>query len=514
MNDRCSACTHKFNVIGGDGPSPCRIACYGQNPGKQEESNAAKGYGGRVFIGEAGREYTEHYLLLAGLTRSGDVYTDNVMRCHTDNDRKPTPKEIAACSAHWMPQELAERNPEIVVLMGAPACSIVPSIWLERDHGYPFKVDLFGTKRWVVPMYHPAAGLHDPSVMTPLAQDWEYLRKILRGDYSTPMDAYPDPEYIDLTGDHEAIRYYSDPGNYADNSCMARDTEFLQDKHSPHKEPFCVTFTVLAGTGYMIRAVDREGLRILGENMPRFHTAFHNALADQDVEEAMGLPHTPPWVMDDTMQLASHQQDLSQKLKALAWRLAGMTMQDYEDVVMPYSRQAVLEWLEAAYDIAVLTPATKTKHAAKKRKVPKTEKAMLKLWAEIGVFNPAEKPDGYFHFKIAEEAVCDSDLTKKILHIFKHTAKPIPQDADKPYNPWDNWQSQVVAGLGPEFAHEITKRIGELPKASIAEVYKRDPQAAVYYASRDSDATRRIYPVLLERSHKYDGRVMPGDIDR
>lgn len=512
MNDRCATCTGRFHVVAGDGPDRCRAALFGQNPGKQEEASAERGEYGRVFIGDAGRELNEHYLALAGLVRSEDVFVSNVMKCHTENDRKPSPREIATCAAHFMPRELEEKNPDLVVLMGAPACSIVPAIWLEAHHGFPMKVDLFGTERWTVPMYHPAAGLHDPSLMTEMIQDWERLRKILGGDYSVPVDEYPNPDYRDLTGDHAAIRNVLQDGINCNSREMflARDTEYLQLKKSPIKTPWCSTFTIYPGTGYMIRAVDREGLQILGSYMRLYFGILHNALADLDVEQAMGLPECP---YDDTMQLSSHQQDLPQKLKALAWRLAGMTMKDYEDVVMPYSRTAVLEWLEQAYDIAVLTPTTKTKYTKKKRKVPKTEKAMQKLWAEIGAFNPEEGPDGYFYFKLVEQEVCDSDLTRKILHLHKHTAKPVPADGTA-YNPWEAWQAQVVEKLGPEVDHEIVKRIGLMPQASIAEVYKRDKTAAVNYAARDSDATRRIYPVLIERSHKYDGRVMLGDIDR
>jgi len=483
---------------------------FGQNPGKQEEASAERGEYGRVFIGDAGRELNEHYLALAGLVRSEDVFVSNVMKCHTENDRKPSPREIATCAAHHMPGELIERDPDIVVLMGSPACSIVPEIWLEAHHGYPLKVNLFGTQRWVVPMYHPAAGLHDPSMMTELMQDFERLRKIVGGDYSVPIDEYPNPEYRDLTGDHAAIEAILRKG-LDGLRILARDTEYLQLKKSPIKTPWCSTFTIDPGTGYMIRATDRAGLQILARYMPYYYGNLHNALADLDVEQVMGLPEAE---FDDTMQLAAHQQDLPQKLKALAWRLAGMTMKDYEDVVMPYSRTAVLEWLEAAYDVAVLTPTTKTKYTKKKRKVPKTEKAMQKLWAEIGAFNPEEGPDGYFYFKIAEQEVCDSDLTKKILHIHKHTAKPVPADADKPYNCWEAWQTQVVEKLGPEIENEVVKRIGPMPQASIQEVFTRNPEEAIRYACRDSDSTRRIFPVLKERSHKYDGRVMLGDIDR
>lgn len=447
-----------------------------------------------------------------GTTRGNFMTPGGIVHnCHTENDRKPSPREIATCAAHHMPGELIERDPELIVLMGSPACSIVPEIWLEAHHGYPMKVDLFGVNRWVVPFYHPAAGLHDTQMMTELMQDFERLRKIVGGDYSVPVDEYPNPDYRDLTGNHAAIEAILRQGLNSER-ILARDTEYLQLKKSPIKKPWCSTFTIDPGTGYMIRATDREGLQVLARYMPYYYGILHNALADLDVEKALGLPEA---LFDDTMQLAAHQQDLPQKLKALAWRLAGMTMKDYEDVVMPYSRVAVMEWLEQAFDIAVLTPGTK--YTKGKRKVPSRGsvesqfKALTKLRKELeGV--EYEQVGEYFVYKIAEE--CDSDLTKKILHIHKHTAKPVPADADKPYNPWEAWREQVVEKLGPEIENEVVKRIGPMPQASIQEVFVRNPSEAITYACRDSDSTRRIWPVLKERSHKYDGRVMLGDIDR
>jgi uracil-DNA glycosylase family 4 len=509
---RCSACPGKFHVIPGDPYYPCRVLCIGQNPGKSEEASAQRDEYGMVFIGDAGKETNQHFLLLAGLTRGEDVAFTNAMKCHTDNDRKPSPKEVAACAAHFLPEEIERYNPEIIVMLGGTALSLVPGLIIETHRGYPFKRNLFGKDRWIFVTQHPAAGLHDTMRMLNSIEDFERLREVLGGNFSVPVDEYPSTDYRDLTGNHEELHYILKNELAIGGSLplMARDTEYLQPKNSPIKTPWCSTWTATPGTGYMIRATDSDGLKILGSYMPQFSSILHNALADLDVEEAMGLPYCD---FQDTMQLASHQGGLPQKLKALAWRLAGMTMKDYEDVVMPYSRVAVMEWLEHAYDIAVLTPTTKTKYTKKKRKVPKTEKAMQKLWAEIGAFNPEEGANGYFYFKIAEEEVCDSDLTKKVLHIHAHTAKPVPQDG-VPYNPWESWQKQVVEKLGPEVEHEIVKRIGPMPQASIAEVYKRDKMAAVTYAARDSDATRRIYPVLKDRSHKYDGRVMLGDIDR
>jgi uracil-DNA glycosylase len=504
MTERCSACPGEFHVIPGGGCSPCRVMFIAQNPGKVEEASACRNEYGQVLIGESGRELWQTYCPLASITREEDVWATNCVKCHTHNDRKPTPKEIVACSEKFLKQELEEHRPELVCLLGAVACSLVPGISLLTHHGYPLRANLFGKSYWTIPLFHPAAGLRDTSVMLPLLQDFERLGKILKGDYSCPVDEYPNPEYEDLTGDHERLEFVLSHVN--GDRRLARDTEFLGDPGAPNKIPFCSTFTVSPGTGYMIRVVDRDGLRILGRYVSKYPGVLHNALADLDVERTMGLPYNDNY--EDTMQLAAHQQDLPQGLKALAWRLCGMTLQDYDDVVMPYSRQAVLEWLEDAFEIAAMTPGVKI--VPKKRKIPKTDKAFLKLIDELKGYRTEDR-DGYLHYFVEE--YCDSPLTKKILHIHKHTSKPVPAEGTA-YSAWRAWTEQVVDELDANEVGQITSRIGEMPRASIEQVWRKSPSSAITYASRDADACLRIYPVLKQRAFKYQGRIVAADIDR
>ena len=182
-------------------------------------------------------------------------------------------------------------------------------------------------------------------------------------------------------------------------------------------------------------------------------------------------------------------------------------MKDYMDVVMPYSRDSVLEWLETAFDIADTIKATKL--VPKKRKIPKTDKAFIKLTEELKGYRTHDQ-DGYLHYNIEQEV--DSPLAKKILHIHKHTSKPVPMDG-KPYDPWNAWTEQTDK-FEPELLHMITSRIGDIPKASIEQVFIRNKQASIDYACADSRGTFCIYPELLKRAEKYHGKVMEGDIDK
>jgi uracil-DNA glycosylase len=167
---RCGICPARYRCVLGDGPQDARVMVVGEAPGRDEDA------GGRPFIGQAGREFNENYLGLAGLERD-EVYVTNAVHCRPDLNRKPNPTEVSGCAGHFMPGELASVAPEVVVLMGATACGLVAErIDLEAEHGIPRRGELYGWSGWVVPIYHPAAGLHETSMMTFMLEDWELLR--------------------------------------------------------------------------------------------------------------------------------------------------------------------------------------------------------------------------------------------------------------------------------------------------------------------------------------------------
>lgn len=145
----------------------------GEAPGREEDS------GGRPFIGQAGMEFNDNYLQLAGLHRD-EIYITNTVKCRPDLNRKPSARESQECAGHFLPSELAVVRPEVVFLMGATACGILPDIDLEVEHGIPRRGKLYGWEGWVVPLFHPASGLHNSSMMIYLLEDFEKLKPWLK----------------------------------------------------------------------------------------------------------------------------------------------------------------------------------------------------------------------------------------------------------------------------------------------------------------------------------------------
>jgi uracil-DNA glycosylase len=103
-------------------------------------------------------------------------------------DAKPGDKLISSCGTNHLQEEIWTVNPEIVVLAGATACSLV-GVNLELEHGFPRMYTGDGLWGWsgvVVPMFHPAAGMHETRYMTPLLEDWRNLGRWLRGEWTPP----------------------------------------------------------------------------------------------------------------------------------------------------------------------------------------------------------------------------------------------------------------------------------------------------------------------------------------
>ena len=161
----CGLCEGRRNVVAGDGPVPCKYMLIGEAPGEFEDKT------GIPFISDAGREL-EYFMGLAGIARE-DVFLTNVVKCRPTTNGKnriPKPAEIKACR-HWLEKEIQWCNPSIIILLGSTALStMLPGTSL-KEHGIPLTV----LGKCLIPMFHPAASLHNPSLRSVIEADWKML---------------------------------------------------------------------------------------------------------------------------------------------------------------------------------------------------------------------------------------------------------------------------------------------------------------------------------------------------
>lgn len=190
--DRCSLCPGSHNCVPPTGPLDADVMFIGEAPGKDEDKQL------RPFIGKTGQEVNDHYLPLAGLRRD-QVYVTNAIKCLPDRpggkidlSRSKDLELLYACTDCSLYEEINTVRPHLIVPLGAFAChSISPDIELDLQYNMPVLTS-FGM---AFPMWHPAAGLHEPKKMLHIRTGWYRLGKYLKGKLYVPKDEYPEPCY-------------------------------------------------------------------------------------------------------------------------------------------------------------------------------------------------------------------------------------------------------------------------------------------------------------------------------
>jgi uracil-DNA glycosylase family 4 len=343
-----------------DGPIRSRVYCYGERPGATEERAMRRALeeGFELehycFIGEAGREFNENYLLLGNLHRD-EVRVGNTVQCGKEMNRKPKWEEAWNCAAFHMGKELEEGNPEVVILIGGTACGLLKGeIDLEADHGIPMKGELFDWQGWIVPMYHPAAGLHSTELMIPMLSDWEILGRWLgSGEWQWPIDnSVKDYGLLDTVVETEEFlhRYLS---SHWLPVPIGGDTE------SHLGEPYSWQFSLESNVARMVFLKNREVCKVLSDELrasaffldfPSEFFAFHYAQADLDIFERE-LGFSLDGLYRDTMQETYHLGNVSfsQGLKPVTRRLLGRKRKSWEETVTPYSKAILADWLQEGF---------------------------------------------------------------------------------------------------------------------------------------------------------------------
>lgn len=140
----------------------------GEAPGFHEDQK------GEPFVGAAGQLLNE-LLQSVGLSRA-DIYIANVIKCRPPNNRDPEPPEVDICKPFLLKQ-IALIRPKLVCSLGNWATQTL----LERKVGITrVRGQAFYMKEFVLfPLLHPAAALHQSSMLQPLREDFQKLKAFL-----------------------------------------------------------------------------------------------------------------------------------------------------------------------------------------------------------------------------------------------------------------------------------------------------------------------------------------------
>jgi DNA polymerase len=156
---RCPLHRGRANAVPGEGNPISDVLMVGEGPGAREDAT------GRPFVGPAGQLLNE-LLRSIGWARE-DVFIANVVKCRPPGNRDPEPDEVAACGTFLERQERA-LDPAVIVTLGRHSLGrYLPGARISSVHGSLRRAG----GRFVFPMYHPAAALHQASLRETLFAD-------------------------------------------------------------------------------------------------------------------------------------------------------------------------------------------------------------------------------------------------------------------------------------------------------------------------------------------------------
>jgi uracil-DNA glycosylase len=170
--------------VPGTGPANADVMIVGEAPGFNEDAQ------GKPFVGAAGK-LLDTLLNQIGLDRDS-VYITNVLKCRPPQNRDPMPNEVEACSL-FLQRQLEWIRPKVVLVLGRHALErLLPGYGpISRVHG------TFVERGEIayVPLYHPAAALHNGSLVGDLQRDFDKVRHYL-DQVLAPPPPEPEPEPV------------------------------------------------------------------------------------------------------------------------------------------------------------------------------------------------------------------------------------------------------------------------------------------------------------------------------
>jgi len=164
----CHLCEARNRAVPGEGPANASVMFIGEGPGRQEDIE------GRPFVGRAGK-FLDECLQSIGLKRES-VFITNIVKCRPPQNRTPKPEEVAACNDYLIGQ-IATIRPKAICTLGSPALRTLvdEKASISRVHGQPRK----RSGILYVPLYHPAAALHQPRWRPVVEEEFKRIPELL-----------------------------------------------------------------------------------------------------------------------------------------------------------------------------------------------------------------------------------------------------------------------------------------------------------------------------------------------
>jgi uracil-DNA glycosylase family 4 len=492
-------------IVPGYGPRPSRVLLCGEAPGRAEAYHKPSP---RPFVGKSGAE--QEHLYLSGHdiperlhVSSRGWYKTNVVKLYQEGNPDPTPELIDYWTPHLL-DEIERCNPRLIIAVGRFAAK-----WFFGDrasilmtHGLPHRPGEFDSSRAsraprgcvILPVEHPASGFYSGEKRASI--DWDY-RKVAYysrlAEQGRPIHIPYDhlagtEDYRDVSGSEFADYCHMLVGGSA-TSPIALDTEGTPDN------PFCLQISAVDGEGVMLRRsrsdfnVGLDTLRRVTRNRRRT-IVMHNAMYDLEMMAAMGLDlGRTEYAIADTMYGAYLLRTEPQGLKPLAWRWCRMSMASHAETIKPLGDERQLAFLSQVV-------------SRKSDWGPVEPRVIIENDGRAKIYKPN-------HISAAAAKILD-DYAHPEKVIARRRKRSIDDDSDDDsattLDEDDDGEGNVtdVVNLAKRWANvdrvqrlAVERVLGKMPHGSIAALWEKDPQLAIQYACRDSDATLRLYNAMI-----------------
>ncbi len=180
---QCQLCELHFSrkrAVPGEGPANAEVMFIGEGPGFHENEQ------GRPFVGAAGK-FLDELLAKIGLRRD-QVFITNVVKCRPPSNRDPKPEEVEICTRTYLERQIQAINPKVIITLGRYSMGLfLANAKISEVHGQSFWVK----GRLIVPMYHPAAGLHQLSLKPEIERDFLRLPELLEKSRQSEQESAP-----------------------------------------------------------------------------------------------------------------------------------------------------------------------------------------------------------------------------------------------------------------------------------------------------------------------------------
>jgi len=159
------------DIVHGEGKVPAKVMMIGEAPGYNESVQR------RPFVGRSGQLLRQ---IMQQVQLSEDqVFISNIVKARPPDNRDPLPEEIAAYKP-FLDQEIQIVAPVLMITLGRYSMAkFLPDVFISQVHGRLHRVKWNEHWLYVLPMYHPAAGLRSTQVKESFIRDFEKIHKIL-----------------------------------------------------------------------------------------------------------------------------------------------------------------------------------------------------------------------------------------------------------------------------------------------------------------------------------------------